>query len=698
MCSKPSKAKQHLLSKAPLRSWMPTPSPLASITTAIPAEAISLFSPTLVTVASTMCEQHAHPRSSWESETELRSKGTLEQPSSCPAPPRRSTLLNMINTGTEASVSAGQSGQMAAAPAVSCHHYEPSHPHCARLPAAQQHLRDVLRQDSFTTTASLHGWPLTTTIMSRVKVGSLGQHQSAQTAWMLPPPTLLPLPLPTFTLTEPSEDSAEASTTHELSLAELAYMPSLPVRSVVPGWAKMAVAADEPLSSANSSRAEPAAHGNGNSNAASPLVFKMPVGHFALDKRRLCPPPCDARGRANCHGRWWSRRNMGYDFVRPALRRANSCPGGVAAAVDTTGEVVPPSAAGAEIAVLGGEHIVRPKVQRLQPVHLRRTASSCDPFLVDDALPDLNAAAAAAEARAGVDDLEVNFDLSTLPTETVCVQKRRPAPHSGLDRILQSTAALERVPNRRASSAISVSGGNLGPKRMPSILLKNGSGNSCGGNSTSFARENAGVPRSFAGRHLQFPPPTSPLEALKKTLLEQQQLQGPRGRATSPPPLPIGDFNCRRGALSGEPWSSRRAHLRGHPQLMDASDSEEDNDDVVMRSDDEDNDDENGLSSSSSVSGSEDEDDANDHDEVMYNADAAEFNVTIVDKSHPVPCSLVFEEFPIKEEALIIRHDTEYTSVPLSLHLPVRNSSRLQRSDVGKRISQRGASVGSRAA
>ncbi|PWN44876.1 hypothetical protein IE81DRAFT_241583 [Ceraceosorus guamensis] len=46
-------------------------------------------------------------------------------------------------------------------------------------------------------------------------------------------------------------------------------------------------------------------------NAHSTVTLKGPLP----DKRLLFPPPMDGRGRAMDHGRCWSRRGLGYDFV-----------------------------------------------------------------------------------------------------------------------------------------------------------------------------------------------------------------------------------------------------------------------------------------------------------------------------------------------------------------------------------------------
>ena len=373
---------------------------------------------------------------------------------------------------------------------------------------------------------------------------------------------------PVITLTEMDDFTFQARSTRELSLMGLEDLNSLPRPPEVPCWLQPNVVIDGPTPALEAEQLEGSAGDLSTPSSESltqPRFFSWEVARTPsrspLNKRFLCPPPSDARGRANCAGRWWSRRNMGYDFVRPTPRRTVSSPANLNALLPPGDlklalpepadsiEVLTMAAAARRINRGSGSPSTRPKIVRFPTEDLASLRSSdltIDPFPVK------------------VDGQD--FDL-------IGMERDSTGPRSDSDgelevfinRRMQDTS-LTRKPRTRSGSA---------PPRL----------------------------RAAGAQHAQQPwsqTIASPLDHLRRTL-EQQHLAQKRMRATSsPPPMPSGGLAMRRGAFSGE------SYLPAEDTDDDDIGSETEHGHACATSSDEEDD---GLSTSSSTSESEGEDD-----------------------------------------------------------------------------------------
>ncbi|KAK0535857.1 hypothetical protein OC834_001382 [Tilletia horrida] len=106
---------------------------------------------------------------------------------------------------------------------------------------------------------------------------------------------------PLLTLTE-SGGLADVTMTRRLSLSELSRPPYAPWP---PRESRTVLCAN---AAANVSRCL-------ERGEEDPLRFMLP---WVMDKRFMFPLPLDHQGRASFRsGRWWSRRNLGYEHIRP---------------------------------------------------------------------------------------------------------------------------------------------------------------------------------------------------------------------------------------------------------------------------------------------------------------------------------------------------------------------------------------------
>ncbi|KAL9936652.1 hypothetical protein V8E36_004720 [Tilletia maclaganii] len=128
---------------------------------------------------------------------------------------------------------------------------------------------------------------------------------------------------PMLTLTEYTGFTTEVTMTRRLSLSELSappYAPWPPRQSRTILCASAAAAASRTIARGDS----------------DPLRFMLP---WTMDKRFMFPLPLDHQGRASFRsGRWWSRRNLGYDYVRPAAVQYIMRRKGVPIGQEETGE------------------------------------------------------------------------------------------------------------------------------------------------------------------------------------------------------------------------------------------------------------------------------------------------------------------------------------------------------------------------
>ena len=321
--------------------------------------------------------------------------------------------------------------------------------------------------------------------------------------------SLIECDVPIITLTELDDFTFEERMTRQLTLTALTHVSSLPVRPAVPCWMRPNAVLDGP----NAVRSPIDASGRSTS------IRMSGPSRGPINKRLLCPPPADARGRANFHGRWWSRKNMGYE--RPAPRRTQSCSG-----------------------------INLPTLKRLAAASAARR-----PTL--DGRPLVPAGHSASSMGTASNPSSTDFKIiTTVPSDTVESHKQfqmgttqvhvSESPDKSL-----ADETLEELGNV-LSQSLSQGGhhdlhlARLGPKRVPSTFA-----------SRMGTRE-----------------AMSPLETLQLVLDAQQRLQETYSEG-HPVPLPMHELSSRRGAVSGSSYSLIASSPRRDSQDSDDSVSDD---------------------------------------------------------------------------------------------------------------------------
>ncbi len=132
---------------------------------------------------------------------------------------------------------------------------------------------------------------------------------------------------PTITLTQFDDFTFEPMFTVDLHISELDYDSSLPVRGEIACWQQPNVVLDTEFIAA--CLADPTTRDFHRATSKSfpvlfPLEFARAPCRGPIERRKLCTPPLDARGRASFAGRWWSRKDMGYEYIRRASLRKPS--------------------------------------------------------------------------------------------------------------------------------------------------------------------------------------------------------------------------------------------------------------------------------------------------------------------------------------------------------------------------------------